>query len=59
MKPAFKLLLILSVITSLNFYLGFDLRFTIINLVWCIPIAYDWNMEVQKKRLEKFQPKKF
>lgn len=45
MKPINKLILISFAICALDIYLGFDLRFTIINSVWCIPIAYDWYKE--------------
>lgn len=41
MKPIYKLLLIICSIISLNFYFGTDWRFTIINIVWCIPIAFE------------------
>jgi len=49
MKPKNKLVLITSAIVMLDAYMGFDLRFTIINLVWCIPISYDWVKEMNKK----------
>lgn len=42
MKPYSKLALIFGTLATLNCWLGFDLRFTIINLAWCIPIVYDW-----------------
>lgn len=45
MKPTYKLNLILATIVLLDWKMGFDLRFTIINLVWCIPIAYDLYKE--------------
>lgn len=41
MKPVSKLVLIITSIAYLDFFLGFDARFTIINLIWCIPIFYD------------------
>lgn len=45
MKPYYKLYLIISFIILLDWFMGFDLRFTIINSVWCIPIVYDWYKE--------------
>ena len=48
MKPKNKIILIVSSILVLDAYMGFDLRFTIINLVWCIPIAKDWFNELNK-----------
>jgi len=48
MKPKNKLILICSTICILDAYMGFDLRFTIINLVWCIPIFQDWFKEMNK-----------
>jgi hypothetical protein len=50
MKPTYKLGLILWAIAILDITMGFDLRFTIINLVWCIPIAYDWYKESKEKK---------
>lgn len=49
MKPKYKLILILSSICLLDAYMGFDLRFTLINLAWCIPIVYDWFKEMDDK----------
>ena len=49
MKPKHKLILILPFIGLLDLYMGFDARFTIINLVWCIPVACDWIKEMDKK----------
>lgn len=48
MKPKNKLILISSAIFILDMELGFDLRFTIINLIWCIPIFQDWFKEIDK-----------
>lgn len=42
MKPKYKILLIISTLGMLNYCFGFDLKFTLINLTWCIPIAVDW-----------------
>jgi hypothetical protein len=41
MKPIHKLILIVSTITILNFCMGFEARFTIINLAWCIPLTIE------------------
>lgn len=41
MNPIYKLILIIGSIISLNFYFGIDWRFTLINIVWCIPIAVE------------------
>lgn len=48
MKSKHKLLLVILALLILNICMGFDLRFTIINLVWCIPIFYDWIKEIKK-----------
>lgn len=48
MKPKPKLALVISSIFVLDAYMGFDLRFTIINLIWCIPIVADWIKEDNK-----------
>lgn len=42
MHPWNKLGLVFGTLAILNMWLGFDLRFTVINVVWCIPIVYDW-----------------
>lgn len=42
MKPKYKLALIIWSVLMLNIFFGMDVRFTIINLIWCIPIAYEW-----------------
>lgn len=48
MKPENKIGLILCAIAFLDYNMGFDLRFTIINLVWCVPIAVDWYKNKNK-----------
>lgn len=35
-----KIVMIVSAIAGLDYIYGFDPRFTIINLIWCIPFAY-------------------
>lgn len=47
MKPQYKILLIVSSLGVLNYYFGLDIKFTIINLVWCVPIAVDWVKQKQ------------
>lgn len=49
MKPYQKILFITSFIIGLNWYLGFDWRFTIINFAWLILIASDWIKEYKNK----------
>jgi hypothetical protein len=49
MKSPHKLCLIVGTIIGLNCLLDFDLRFTIINLTWCIPIAIEWWKENGRK----------
>lgn len=49
MRPWSKLWLVFGSLAILNIWLGFDLRFTIINVVWCIPIVCDWFKEEKKK----------
>lgn len=49
MKPLSKIFLIVVVLMFLNWYYGFDAKFTIINLTWCIPIAFDF---VKQKKNE-------
>lgn len=48
MKPKQKLVLIISAILILDLNYGFDARFTIINLIWCVPIMNDWLDELTK-----------
>lgn len=48
MRPKSKLILITSAVFILDAYMGFDLRFTLINLTWCVPIFYDWMKEMNK-----------
>ena len=48
MKPVNKLILIICAIALLDYNMGFDLRFTIINLVWCVPIVIDLYREKNK-----------
>lgn len=48
MKPKNKLALIAGTIIGLNFSLGFDLRFTVINIIWCVPILIDFFNERNK-----------
>ena len=35
-----KIAMVVSAIIGLDYIYGFDARFTIINLVWCIPFVY-------------------
>lgn len=48
MKAINKLILIISAIVGLDYYFGFDARFTIINSIWCIPIAIDFFQDIKK-----------
>lgn len=48
MKPWNKLAIVFGSLALLNTWLGFDLRFTLINLAWTIPIIYDWYKEKYK-----------
>lgn len=48
MKPWNKLAIVFGSIAILNIWLGFDLRFTIINIVWGSLIIYDWYKEERK-----------
>lgn len=41
MNPILKTVIVLSGIGALNYFLGFDLRFTIINLIWLITVVPD------------------
>lgn len=41
MKPMHKIILITTCVCTLNFAMGFDLRFTVINITWLLPIAFD------------------
>lgn len=41
MKSSHKIILIIVSLFCLNYYFGIDWRFTIINLIWCIPIAVE------------------
>lgn len=48
MKPIKKILFISGFIFALNWYFGFDARFTIINVAWMILIAGDWIKTTKK-----------
>lgn len=49
MKPIYKILLVLGMVVPLNHFFGMDWRFTIINIVWCIPIFVDFVNEEHKR----------
>lgn len=35
-----KILMVIVSVISLDYFYGFDARFTIVNFVWCIPFVY-------------------
>ena len=36
-----KILMVITAVAGLDYFFGFDIKFTIINIVWCIPFIYD------------------